>query len=280
MPLPGNLGRTFTSFHTSRHSRCGLEDTGLMYCWGRNASGHFGNGVPNSFWTDTAVVGAHGRRFKVLSVGGHSHTCGVNATDDVVYCFGHDDLNQVGRGSPLPDDTAVAPTGGEPRGKAFTTADNRNCLLTLDGQPLCWGGGVRTPTPVPAPEPFTFIATGGGQTCAFGESGTLYCWGGNRKGEAGVGSSEWQIPAPTPVLSDIRFHAVFPMSDATCAVTADGALYCWGDFSPRWVSARLGEQRRTPVRVLPQVRFRSLSTGVFVFRACGVTTDGRLYCWQ
>jgi hypothetical protein len=280
-PLPGSDGLVFTSFHTSFHSRCGLTTLGLMYCWGRNGHGHFGNGMPATFTADSApALGAHGRTFKVLSVGGHAQTCGINADDDVVYCFGHNDFGQVGRGERSGSDTAVAPITGEPRAKAVATADFIGCLLTLDGEPMCWGGGSIPPAPVSAPEPFTFIAIGGGQPCAFGASRTLYCWRLNESGEAGVGNNERVIEAPTPVVGSIQFDAVFPSGLSTCAVTADGALYCWGKFAPLSVSSRLGERAYAPVPVLPGFRFTSVATAGIARRTCAVTTEGRVYCWQ
>jgi alpha-tubulin suppressor-like RCC1 family protein len=235
-----------------------------MYCWGRNGHGHFGNGMPESFTSDTApVLGAHGRTFKALTVGGHSQTCGVNAEDDIVYCFGHNDFNQIGRDPRSGDDTAVAPVEGEPRGRAVATTEFRSCLISLDGQPMCWGDRAATPTLAPAPEPMTSVELGGSQACGFGESRTLYCWG---------------FSTPTPVTSDVEFEAVFPGAFATCAVTAEGALYCWGDFQPHWNSARLGDARHAPIRILPEFRFKSVA--IHVGRTCGVTTDGELYCWQ
>jgi hypothetical protein len=281
VPLPGGGGLIFTSFHVSFHSQCGLTTLGLMYCWGRNGHNHFGNGTPQSFRADSApALGAHGRTFKALTVGGHAQTCGVNAADDVVYCFGHNDFSQVGRGTRSGEDTAVAPTGGSPRGKAVTTSEFRSCLLTLDGGPMCWGGDGQTPVPVPAPEPFASIANGGGHSCAFGESGTLYCWALNASGEAGVGSNEGEVAEPTPVTGGIEFADVFPSGLSTCAVTADGALYCWGDFAPLSVSSRLGNARFSPVRILPALRFRSVMSIGLARRTCAVTTDGRLYCWK
>lgn len=276
-PLPKNDGLVFTTFHTSEDSRCGLTDAHLMYCWGMNDHGHFGLGLPYSFRSDTApVLGAGGRTFAALSVGGHSHTCGVNRADSVVYCFGHDDMNQVGRGSPALDDTVVGPTGGAPRGTAVTTEDERNCLVTLDGDLMCWGRAIATPTLVQASVSFTTVVTGRLQTCALTASQDLYCWGRNLSGDVGVGSAS-PVEVPTLVGGSLKFAAFSPGRDATCAVTPDGALYCWGAFHPKSVSGRLGDARNAPVRVLPGLRFKSIASQVT--RACGITTDGRMYCW-
>ncbi|HKS07248.1 MAG TPA: Ig-like domain-containing protein [Gemmatimonadaceae bacterium] len=276
-PLPKNGDLVFTSFNTSEDSRCGLTNAGLMYCWGQADHGHWGNGMPSSFRSDTAPsLGAGGRTFIALSVGGHSHTCGVNAADSVVYCFGHDDLNQVGRGSPLANDTVVAPTGGAPKGIAVTAEDHRNCLIGLDRALICWGQQVATPTPVPTPEPMAEVLTGRPHTCALAVTRKLYCWGTNTAGQLGVGNTS-SASTPTLVAGNLEFTFFASTELATCAITSDGALYCWGDFHPLAVSSRLGAARYTPVRILPQYRFKSYAATTY---ACGITTDGQLFCWQ
>lgn len=278
-PLPNRGDLVFTSFHVSNHSRCGLTTASLMYCWGRNGHGHFGTGMPVTFQSDDApVLGAGGRTFKALAVGGHSQTCGVNAEDDVAYCFGHNDFGQVGRGPRAAEDTVVAPIEGAPKAIAVATTEFDSCLITLDGAPMCWGGGSTTPTAAASPEPLTSVSIGGAQKCAFGASRTLYCWGLNAHGETGVGISDNSIAAPTEVVIGVEFADVFPGAFATCAVTGDGALYCWGDFQPRSVSSRLGDARYAPVRLLPELSFKSVA--IHVGRTCGVTIDGRLYCWK
>lgn len=267
-PLPKNGDLAFVTFSTSQHSRCGLTDAGLMYCWGGNGHGHWGNGLPSSFRSDTAPsLGAGGRTFISLSVGGHAHTCGVNAADSVVYCFGHDDLNQVGRGSPDLDDTVVAPTGGAPKGIAVNTADARNCLVGIEGTLMCWGRSIATPTPVLVSEPIASVSTGRFITCAIAVSKTMYCWGANGVGEA----------TPTLMSADLTFDTFAPEEDSHCAITPAGALYCWGLFHPRSVSRRLDAAWETPVRVLPGMTFKSYAATTSY--GCAITTDGRLFCW-
>ena len=67
----------------------------------------------------------------------------------------------------------------------------------------------------------------------------------------------------------------------TCALTSDGAAYCWGDGSfgqlgdrstlpPSWRSA-------TPVAVAGGLRFSALALGPS--HTCGLTTSGAAYCW-
>jgi alpha-tubulin suppressor-like RCC1 family protein len=87
----------------------------------------------------------------------------------------------------------------------------------------------------------------------------------------------------------LRFTRVTAGSNHTCALTADGAAYCWGqndssqlgsdDVMDRCgivgVSAHRCSEAPIPVKT-PQ-RFTSISAGGSV--TCGLTAEGRAYCW-
>ena len=274
--LPGNPGLRFTTFSTSEDSQCGLTDGFQMYCWGKNDHRHFGNSLPASLHVDAALA-AGGRTFISLSVGGHSHTCGVNRSDSVTYCFGHGDLGQLGRATFRGDDSIPTPIDGAPRATVVTSADNRNCLVDLEGRLMCWGIVLAGPTLIPAAEPMVSVATGFAQTCAVSTAHNLYCWGANENGQTGVGT-QGSVTVPTRVAGNEKFDAVFPGEDQTCAIRADGALFCWGNFFPLSVSSRLGAGRLSPRQILPALRFTSVASNFK--RTCGVAVDGKMYCWQ
>jgi hypothetical protein len=277
-PLPGNAGRRFSSFSVSEDSQCGLTDQYQMICWGRNNHWHFGNGLPDRLTgSDTAVLGANGREFLALSVGGHSHSCGVNRADSVVYCFGHGDLRQLGRSTFL-DDSVPRPIEGSIRGLVVTAADTRSCVVDVGGQLVCWPvQPLSLPGLVTAPEPMASVASGRQQTCAVAVARSVYCWGRNDSGELGLGSSA-PTATPTRIAGNETFSDVFPGIDHTCALRTDGALFCWGSFHPRVVSSRLGNGRLAPRPILPTLRFVSVAADDR--RMCGVATDRKLYCWQ
>jgi len=75
--------------------------------------------------------------------------------------------------------------------------------------------------------------------------------------------------------------SVAPSNFATsCGLTADGSAYCWGNNY--W--GQLGNGQKTPydqitaaTAVLGDLRFKSLHVpGAFT---CGLSLDGRTYCW-
>ncbi|KPK03723.1 MAG: hypothetical protein AMS20_10000, partial [Gemmatimonas sp. SG8_28] len=128
--------------------------------------------------------------------------------------------------------------------------------------------------------------------------GTLYCWGANQRGQLGVATDElcaeyeigdWPCAlVPMAVSTAERFtHVVgsrpYPRpragaSDFTCGISTDQRAYCWGsngdgELGMGFVGDDVGE----PQQVAGDVRFLSLSLGDDV--ACGIATDGLVYCW-
>ena len=57
--------------------------------------------------------------------------------------------------------------------------------------------------------------------CGVTLDGDLYCWGTNGAGQ--LGSAGPDSSTPVQLLPGLKFVAV----DQTCAVTSEGAIYCW-----------------------------------------------------
>jgi hypothetical protein len=291
--LPGSEQISFVSFHATIHSACGLSADSLMYCWGQNAHYHFGNGTSTAFRTTTApALGGHGRRFLALTVGGHSQTCGVNAADSVVYCFGHNDFGQVGHGTVSGDDSLVAPVAGALRGRAVSANSANSCALDLSGAPYCWGaggGGITsgpgtsgTPQRISTSVAFASIHVGHTHACALDRAGAAYCWGANVGGALTDTASQVTHTVPEQIGGDLRFSFLSATLDATCGVTAAGALYCWGEFSPDSLRARSAPTGPLPMRLPIGVPIRSVGSS-YPFGShhywCAITTAGKLLCW-
>lgn len=80
--------------------------------------------------------------------------------------------------------------------------------------------------------------------------------------------------SPSNALPDVR---VFAGGLHTCALTADGALYCWGANS----LGQLGDGSRTDrASPVPVVGGRTYSDAVAGDgHTCAIATDGTAYCW-
>ena len=118
-------------------------------------------------------------------------------------------------------------------------------------------------------------------TCALTAEGLVYCWGGlNANGEIGDGTflEGRTLPARVALLEDVvqidagQFH--------TCAVTNDGAAYCWGSNGDGQIGNGSGAQRP---ELLPQAVV-GLESGVVAVSAggrstCALLEDGTVQCW-
>lgn len=121
------------------------------------------------------------------------------------------------------------------------------------------------------------IGTGFSSTCALVQDGHLYCWGENRFGEVGNGTTIAQ-PVPQQVIHDSLFSAVVGTqgTSRSCATTVGGTAYCWGYNLNGELGDGSTEDRSRPALVRGGIRFRDLATS---YHTCGVAVDSVAYCW-
>jgi len=136
------------------------------------------------------------------------------------------------------------------------------------------------PAPIHAPVPPAVVA-GGTHTCSLATDGVVSCWGGDDRGQLGIGSTARQ-PSPTHVGGDVTFAQVTAGIAHSCGVARTGAAYCWGDNAYGQLgSGQVGdsstEGRLTPTRVAGAHAFHTVATGTT--HTCGLTAAGEIWCW-
>lgn len=220
---------------------------------------------------------------------GALHTCALDV-DGEAYCWGQNDLGQLGRGTF--GGTAFAP---EPvMGPSFTHLDagaRYNCGLTAPGEVYCWGSNLEgqlgnpeyagdplaaVPVRVSGEGPFAGLATGDHHACALDQDGRVHCWGLNLGGEVGLPADSAVLVSPQPVETGVRFTALTAGWAHTCGLTEGGETWCWGDNE----LGQLGdgsttpshEPRRTAAGTLVKVAAGAVHT-------CGIGVDGGAVCW-
>jgi hypothetical protein len=130
------------------------------------------------------------------------------------------------------------------------------CATRADGRLLCWGQnaanqigsgstsiasptlveGLPTLEVIAATVRSDFISQGSGapgfqsgHTCAALVDGRTYCWGGNDRGQLGIGSASTDpVTTPTRVMTTERFVELSSGFSHTCAISEAAEVWCWG----------------------------------------------------
>ena len=165
---------------------------GQVYCWGRNDPyQHLGwqgagrqrtprlNAINGVFSLSASAQFTCGASTQINNLGGL----------DGVVCWGRNDTNNLGTGSP------------SEAGSAVRVGSLQNARR---------------------------IAVGDGHGCAVRRSGTVHCWGDNTQGQLGAGNdNDTNDLMQAGQLTDVI--EISAGRDHTCARDIDGSIYCWGD---------------------------------------------------
>lgn len=119
---------------------------------------------------------------------------------------------------------------------------------------------------------------GDSHSCALDNTGVVYCWGDNAKGQLGVGDVDARS-TPTAVSLPGTVRELDARHETSCAIVSPNDLYCWGyneengmglpelfqnQLSPRKIDAVAGTGYRT--------------VGVAQGHLCAIATTGELFC--
>jgi hypothetical protein len=114
---------------------CEASYFGQLWCWG-SADGYLFGGVGA---TDKNVPTRIGTLTDVIAVGvGNYHQCYVTGTDGKVYCWGANNLGQVGDGTKVDRETAVLVAGIPGKPDQLSAGGAFSCVR-IGGSVMCWG---------------------------------------------------------------------------------------------------------------------------------------------
>jgi alpha-tubulin suppressor-like RCC1 family protein len=233
-------------FHT-----CAITTAGAALCWGDNQYGELGDGTTTNHSSPVSVSGS--LNIAMITAGSY-FTCALT-TDSRVMCWGRNDQGQLGNGttteSHAPVQVTGLPSGGW--GRRFSGPRRRGSVVA--------------------------ISSGVSYTCALTSNGAVLCWGTNRLGQLGAGSTLSYSPKPLKVSGlSSGVDAIDARGSHTCALTSAGGMKCWGSNHYGELGDGTTKTRVTPVGV------SGLSSGVGAIglgarHTCAMTVAGAAKCW-
>jgi alpha-tubulin suppressor-like RCC1 family protein len=232
---------------------CALLTSGRVACWGWNDDGQTGNGKEGTelyynIAPPTVVPGISGAT--AIAAGG-THSCAVLAGGKVA-CWGANTNGQAGKGTVSGTELSPVPVAG------------------------FGGAGVLSGA--------TAIEAGYAHSCAVLAGGAVTCWGDNGSSQLGDGSGT-DSPFPVAVkgpggsgaLSGVV--AVDAGGSHSCATTAGGGAYCWGDGRQRQLGAAAPDGIESFPDAVVGLAGPVWSISAGGVHTCAILADGRLSCW-
>jgi alpha-tubulin suppressor-like RCC1 family protein/alpha-beta hydrolase superfamily lysophospholipase len=279
---------------------CALFSAGGFQCWGSNAQGQI-TGQSGAIQTSPLLIQPTSLNQVVAVAGGNAHTCVLWDTGSVK-CWGSNTRGQLGNGTTTSSSSPVDVLGIT-TATAIASGYSHTCARLSDGTIKCWGddtygqlgtggssGNLRsTPAAVSGISNATSIGLGTRHSCAVLSDSTAKCWGRNKSGELGSGStSNTNTPVVVSGLSgataiggggDNASDSMFSHGIAhTCALLSTGAVKCWGENDYGELGTGNTTDSTTPAAV------SGLSSGATaltlgMYSSCALISDNTVKCW-
>jgi alpha-tubulin suppressor-like RCC1 family protein len=235
---------------------CARKADGTLWCWGWNGKGQLGDGTQGGTMCSSGLaecklvpVQVSALADQVVEVtASFGHSC-ARKSDGTVWCWGLDYFGQLGDGVSSGVACADGGTNCQPSPvqvegltdvAEIESGTGHTCARKIDGTMWCWGLnangqlGIDSTTPASSPQQVVAlgnevrrISLGQNQTCAIKADASLWCWGENRFGELGDGTTvDRKIAVPVTAAGTVDM--IVSTEGHTCARRTDDTLICWG----------------------------------------------------
>ncbi|MBL8605075.1 MAG: hypothetical protein JNK72_24310 [Myxococcales bacterium] len=278
---------TATALSAGTVHTCAIRG-GRVFCWGENGSWQLGRATPAA--SPTALRVDEVRDAVEVAVDGN-FTC-ARLSSGRVRCWGENNAGQLGAGLAVGSGMRFAPSDVEGITDALSVRAGSGfaCAVRAGGRVSCWGsngarqladGAAETvmhsavPRELPSLQNVTSLALAG-HGCAVTSVNTVFCWGRNVAGEAGVSQSPLSAAVQVPGVSGVVKAAAGV--GYTLAVLSDGTVWCWGENGAGQCGNRMRGASRIPPGAVPGLSdIVDVTAGVQ--SACAVNRTGQVYCW-
>lgn len=283
---------TSISVADDRSSACAVTSDGAVACWDNAAPTAVADpSLPGDVRTIVVAATSGTKHICVLTRGGAVKCLSSTTGAGYVEISG---LTLAGSASSAPPPSAAVSGNAT----AIAAGFGHTCAITKAGGVKCWGlntkgqlgngsTGFNSPVPVDVvglASGVTAIGAGNGYSCALTSAGGVKCWGSNEVGQLGNGATTNSL-IPVDVtglgsgvtaISVSQTYGGQSAQGTTCALTAAGAVKCWG-------AGMLGDGAAIPGSNTP-IDVTGLQSGVTAIAAaashnCALTSAGGVKCW-
>jgi alpha-tubulin suppressor-like RCC1 family protein len=198
-------GHTFRVCGAGQGDTCAIDESGRLYCWGRNSVGTLGLGASAAGQVRSPSL-VELDAFVAIAVGQHT-TCGIRE-GGLLYCWGVGPHGLVG-GERYDDPMPIVDNGGY---ETLSIDTFHACATRNGGELWCWGRNTEgqlglgdmldreTPTRVGTDSDWEEVEVARFATCARKRDGRTFCTGENTAGELLTGDAARRASF-TPVIS-------------------------------------------------------------------------------
>lgn len=260
---------------------CVLNKEGEIFCWGDNYLGCLGNGTYEKEVSPKKLDMVLSSKIEVAT----GFSCAISKGNDL-FCWGNNSTVFLELATTTNQDFLL-PT----KIKISKKINMVNIALAtisvkdLEGSFFTWGQNqdgmaavgsmdsfVFEPTQIQLNKKIEKITYGSLHVCFLFEDGSVSCAGSNKEGQV-RNDDQPSYPSPIPIEGLPPVVDVNSAGSTSCALTADGDVFCWGQDP--FDSSGTSKKELNKVEGLPKAAQISSAFKT----SCILSVDNEVYCW-